>query len=121
IIGAARLNPALVRYFDDHYGLTLDPQTHEEAAYTTAKLEPLPALDLLRSHTTKVRGLVVEHRLLISTFADLSDTASRDVVDPEHHVINALFETGAGTDAADYPDTVPELRHEPVDLDQRDP
>src|SRR5699024_7882513 len=76
---------------------------------------------LLRSHTTKVRGLVVEHRLLIFTFADLSDTASRDVVDPEHHVINALFETGAGTDAADYPDTVPELRHEPVDLDQRDP
>src|SRR5690625_7228809 len=63
IVGAARLNPALVRYFADHYGLTLDPQKHEEAAYTTATLEPLPALELLRSKTSKARGMVLERRL----------------------------------------------------------
>ena len=100
IVGAARLNPALVRYFADQYGIALDPQSHEEAAYTTAKLEPLPALELLRAHTTKIRGLVVEHRLLISTFADLSDTASREVVDPDHEVISQLYEVGAGTEDA---------------------
>src|SRR5699024_10885530 len=95
IIGPARLNPALVRYFESQYGITLDPQTYEEAAYTTAKLEPLPTLDLLRSHTAKVRGLVVEHRLLISTFANLSDTASSEVVDPDHAVINGLSDVAA--------------------------
>src|SRR5690625_6066012 len=121
IVGAARLNPALVRFFADNYGVNLDPQILEEAAYTTAKLEPLPALELLRSHTSKLRGLVVEHRLLISTFADLSDTASREVVDPNHDVISALYEVGAGTEHAGFADEAPELTHEPVPLDERDP
>ena len=121
IVGAARLNPALVRFFGDNYGLTLDPQMLEESAYTTAKLEPLPALELLRSQAAKLRGLVVEHRLLISTFADLSDTASRDVVDPDHEVISALYEVGAGTEEAGYADEAPELTHQPVPLDERDP
>ena len=121
VIGAARLNPALVRHFADHYGLKLDPQLLEESAYTTAKLEPLPALEMLRSQAAKLRGLVVEHRLLISTFADLSDTASRDVVDPNHTIINALYEVGAGTDEAGFADAAPELSHEPVPLDERDP
>lgn len=121
IVGAARLNPALVRHFADHYGLRLDPQILEESAYTTAKLEPLPALELLRSQAAKLRGLVVEHRLLISTFADLSDTASRDVVDPDHEIISALYEVGAGTEEAGFADEAPELSHEPEPLDARDP
>ena len=121
IVGAARLNPALVRFFADNYGLTLDPQILEESAYTTAKLEPLPALELLRSQAAKLRGLVVEHRLLISTFADLSDTASRDVVDPDHDIINALYEVGAGTEEAGFADEAPELTHETTPLDERDP
>ena len=121
IIGPARLNPALIRYFEGQYGITLDPQTYEEAAYTTAKLEPLPTLDLLRSHTAKVRGLVVEHRLLISTFADLSDTASSEVVDPDHLVINGLYDVAAGTEEASFPAEAPQLSFEPTPLDQRDP
>src|SRR5690625_1507237 len=121
IVGAARLNPALVRFFADNYGVNLEPQILEEAAYTTAKLEPLPALELLRSYTHKLRGLVVEHRLLISTFADLSDTASREVVDPDHEIISALYEVGAGTDEAGFIDEAPALTHEPVPLDERDP
>ncbi|MDN6458001.1 MAG: hypothetical protein L0K38_13320, partial [Yaniella sp.] len=99
----------------------LDPQTHEEAAYTTAKLEPLPTLDLLRTHSSRVRGLVVEHRLLISTFADLSDTASREVVNADHDIITALYEVGAGTDEAGYEDEAPQLNFEPTPLDERDP
>src|SRR5699024_7669520 len=35
IIGPARLNPALGRYFENQFGITLDTQTYEEAAYTT--------------------------------------------------------------------------------------
>lgn len=121
ITGPARLNPALVRFFEDNYGIVLDPQTHEEAAYTTAKLEPLPTLDLLRTHSSRVRGLVVEHRLLISTFADLSDTASREVVNADHDIITALYEVGAGTDEAGYEDEAPQLNFEPTPLDERDP
>src|SRR5699024_788534 len=121
IIGPARLNPALVRFFEDHYGIVLDPQTHEEAAYTTAKLEPLPTLDLLRAHSSKVRGLVVEHRLLISTFADLSYTASREEVNSDDDINTAIYEVGAVTDEAGYEDEAPELEFEPTPLDARDP
>src|SRR5699024_10205192 len=121
IVGPARLNPALIRYFEGQYGITLDPQAYEEAAYTTPKLEPLPTLDLLRGHTAKVRGLVVEHRLLISTFADLSDTAISEVVDPDHHVINGLYEVAAGTEEASFLAEAPQLSLEPTPLDQRDP
>src|SRR5699024_12212693 len=42
IIGPARRNPASVHYLESQYGITLDPQTDEEAAYTTARLEPYP-------------------------------------------------------------------------------
>ncbi|WP_246858548.1 DUF4011 domain-containing protein [Citricoccus sp. SGAir0253] len=92
----ARLNPALARYFRDAFRITLDPEDYLRAAYATAKLEPLPAMDLLRSQGREVRGLVVEHRLLVSTFADLADTASVDVVDSTHPVVSALYDAGSG-------------------------
>lgn len=92
----ARLNPALARYFRDTFGITLDPDDYLRAAYATAKLEPLPALELLRSEARELRGLVVENRLLVSTFADLADTASVDVVDSTHPVVSALYDAGSG-------------------------
>jgi hypothetical protein len=92
----ARLNPALARYFRDTFGITLDPEDYLRAAYATAKLEPMPALELLRSEARELRGLVVENRLLVSTFADLADTASVDVVDSTHPVVSALYDAGSG-------------------------
>ncbi|GAA4770742.1 DUF4011 domain-containing protein [Citricoccus nitrophenolicus] len=92
----ARLNPALARWFRDHHGVTLDADDYLRAAYATAKLEPMPAMELLRSQGRGVRGLVVEHRLMISTFADLADTASVDVVDSTHPVVSALYDAGTG-------------------------
>ncbi|MFC7400820.1 AAA family ATPase [Citricoccus sp. GCM10030269] len=91
-----RLNPALSRYFRDHFGVVLDPDDYQRAAYATAKFEPMPAMELLRSQGRDVRGLVVEHRLLVSTFADLADTASVDVVDSTHPVVSALYDAGTG-------------------------
>lgn len=92
----ARLNPALARWFRDHHGVTLDADDYLRAAYATAKLEPMPAMEMLRSQGREVRGLVVEHRLMISTFADLADTASVDVVDSTHPVVSALYDAGTG-------------------------
>lgn len=92
----ARLNPALARYFRDRFGITLSPQDYRSAAYATAKFEPMPAMELLRHQGQEVRGLVVEHRLLVSTFADLADTASVDVVDSSHPVVSALYDAQTG-------------------------
>ncbi|MGO1181925.1 MAG: DUF4011 domain-containing protein [Micrococcaceae bacterium] len=93
----ARLNPALVRFFATTYGITLDPAEFERAAYITAKFEPQPALELLRAHNASIRGLVVEHRLVLSTFADLTDSASAtsQLISTEHPVIDALYRDGA--------------------------
>ena len=92
----ARLNPALARYFRDRFGIALNPQDYRSAAYATAKFEPMPAMELLRHQGQEVRGLVVEHRLLVSTFADLADTASVDVVDSSHPVVSALYDAQTG-------------------------
>lgn len=92
----ARLNPALVRFFRDRFGIALDPVDYRNAAYATAKFEPMPALELLRHQGQEIRGLVVENRLLVSTFADLADTASVDVVDSTHPVVSALYDAHTG-------------------------
>ncbi|GAA1672006.1 hypothetical protein GCM10010977_17230 [Citricoccus zhacaiensis] len=113
----ARLNPALARYFRDHHGIVLDADDYLRAAYATAKLEPMPAMELLRSQGREVRGLVVEHRLLVSTFADLADTASVDVVDSTHPVVSALYDAGSGM--VPRRAELPETGLPPVD--ERDP
>ncbi|WBL17803.1 AAA domain-containing protein [Citricoccus sp. NR2] len=115
----ARLNPALVRFFATTYGITLDPAEFERAAYVTAKFEPQPALELLRAHNSSIRGLVVEHRLVLSTFADLTDSASAtsQLISTDHPVINALYRDGAEADV-----DVTELDDAALTpIDERDP
>jgi hypothetical protein len=76
----ARLNPALVRHFRDIQGILLDAEALPKLAYGTARFDPHPVLDRLRHLTEGVRGISVEHRVLVSTFADLADIVEDEAV-----------------------------------------
>lgn len=96
IIEHAELNPALVRNLRRHHGIELDPEQFRHAAYAMARLEPAPALHLLQEKAGHLTDFEVEHRLLISTFADLGDTA-RVPESLEHRpVVQALYDAGTG-------------------------
>ncbi|WP_159617555.1 DUF4011 domain-containing protein [Arthrobacter zhaoguopingii] len=112
----ARLNPALVRHFGDIQGIHLDAEALPRLAYGTARFDPHPVLDRLRHLTDGVRGISVEHRLLVSTFADLADIVEDEAIQPDHPVLSALLSAArdGGVEV-----TEPEADFSPVD--ERDP
>lgn len=69
----ARINPALVRHLHSHAGIAIDAGALARLAYSTARFDPVPVLDKLRTLLAPIDGAVVEHGLLVSTFAFLAD------------------------------------------------
>ncbi len=98
LAGRAQVNPALVRYFQEQQGLEIDVEALEGAAYMTARFDPRRALDTLREQVASLPGTVIEHRLLVSTFADLADPADPSRIDTAHPVISRLLDEDAGED-----------------------
>lgn len=92
----ARLNPALVRNLRRHHGIRLDAEAYRHAAYATARLEPGPALALLREEAAALEGLQVSERMLLSTFADLGETAAVPESLADLPVVQALYDAGTG-------------------------
>lgn len=72
--GAARLNPALVRQLRREHGIDLVAEGVERRASSGSRLTPEPVLEAVRALCAGVRGMHVEARTVVSTFADLSDT-----------------------------------------------
>ncbi len=94
----ARMNPALVRHLRTKQGLRLDPARVARLAYGTARFDPHPVLEHMRVLTADVRGISVEHRLLVSTFADLTGIKGDPALRSDHPVLSALVHS-AGADA----------------------
>ena len=92
----ARLNPALVRNLRRHHGIALDPEAYQQAAYATARLEPAPAFARLREETAAIADLHIQDCLLVSTFADLGETASLPASLEDLPVVQALYDAGTG-------------------------
>ncbi|WP_331460763.1 DUF4011 domain-containing protein [Arthrobacter sp. zg-Y769] len=113
----AALNPALVRHLQHEQGLDLDVDALTRLAYGTARFDPHPVLEKLRAVTGSVRGINIEHRLLVSTFADLSDLGEDPALDPAHPILRALID--AARDGSAGP-ALPEPLDLPA-LDERDP
>ncbi|WP_026550632.1 DUF4011 domain-containing protein [Arthrobacter sp. Br18] len=104
IVEQARINPALVRHLRTVQGIDVEPEALARLAYGTARFDPYPVLERLRQLADGVRGMSVEHRILVSTFADLATISDDPAVHPGHPVLAALVaavqEGGIGGDAA---------------------
>jgi len=96
LTGKAELNPALLRHLQVQQNLDVDADALARLAYGTARFDPHPVLDRLRALTEGVRGMNIEHRLLVSTFADLPDLAEDTALDPNHPILRALMEAALG-------------------------
>lgn len=116
LAGRAQVNPALVRYLQDQQGLSIDVEALEQAAYMTARFDPRRAMDSLREQVSSLPGTVIEHRLLVSTFADLADPADPARIDTAHPVISRLLAADAGETVE-----VPEPEVTVLSSDERNP
>ncbi|WP_235436672.1 DUF4011 domain-containing protein [Arthrobacter sp. RIT-PI-e] len=96
----ARMNPALVRHLRDWQGLDLDPQAVARLAYGTARFDPHPVLERVRLLSEGVRGMSVEHRILVATFADLAGVKGDPALQADHPVLAALLGAARGDDDA---------------------
>ncbi|WP_422390317.1 DUF4011 domain-containing protein [Arthrobacter sp. N1] len=96
----ARMNPALVRHLRNQQGLDVDPGAIARLAYGTARFDPHPVLERMRILADGVRGMSVEHRVLVSTFADLAGVKGDPALHPDHPVLSALVGAARGDEAA---------------------
>ncbi|WP_108724254.1 DUF4011 domain-containing protein [Arthrobacter ruber] len=92
----ARMNPALVRHLRQQQGLEVDPVRIARLAYGTARFDPHPVLERMRVLSEGVRGMSVEHRILVSTFADLAGVKGDPALRPDHPVLAALLGSARG-------------------------
>ncbi|WP_258062142.1 DUF4011 domain-containing protein [Arthrobacter sp. B0490] len=92
----AGMNPALVRHLRNQQGLRVDPAGIARLAYGTARFDPHPVLERMRALSEGVRGMSVEHRILVSTFADLAGVKGDPALRPDHPVLGALLGSARG-------------------------
>ncbi|MEZ0166620.1 hypothetical protein AB2L27_17825 [Kineococcus sp. LSe6-4] len=89
------VNPVLVRVARAELGVDLDTRRIAIAVGAHWGFDPNPAMDELRRQLTGTRGLRVDRRLLLTTFADpgadlLADLRRRGALVREHRVVAAI-------------------------------
>ncbi|MGO2682752.1 MAG: AAA family ATPase [Microbacterium sp.] len=88
--GAFTVNPELVRVARDHFGITIDADALASLAYDSGIFKPQPVIDRLRAATQSIDTFTVLPRLVVSTFADVGASMSRDSRTLDHRLLNAL-------------------------------
>ncbi|HJX77819.1 DNA helicase [Glutamicibacter sp.] len=91
LVGRAEISPAFVRQFEADHHTKVDVEAVDAAAYSIARFDPVRGMDALRQQVSEVPGVVVGHRLLVSTFSDLIDPADPAILTGAHPVIEALI------------------------------
>ncbi|ALG29570.1 DNA helicase [Glutamicibacter halophytocola] len=91
LVGRATVSPAFVRQFEADHNATVDVSAVDSAAYSIARFDPVRGMDALRHQMAEVPGVVVGHRLLLSTFSELMDPADPAKLTGSHPVIEALI------------------------------
>ncbi|WP_370544316.1 AAA family ATPase [Frondihabitans sp. VKM Ac-2883] len=90
LLGAPFLNPALADALHDQFGITLDAPAFVALADREGSFTPNPVIDRLRGLTAHLDGFTVQPRLVVSTFAAVSDAMVEDAGDLSHLVLDAL-------------------------------
>ncbi|MGG5173496.1 AAA family ATPase [Pseudarthrobacter sp. J1763] len=117
LLEQARINPALVRHLKSVHGIVFDVNAVTRMAYSTARFDPQPVLDRMRTLIHQIPGAEVEQNLLVSTFADLTQTLDDPWINPQNPVIQALADKANGR--GNTPSDLDPDRFAP--LDDRDP
>ncbi|MEN3343666.1 MAG: hypothetical protein V7635_242, partial [Arthrobacter sp.] len=99
----AQINPALVRHLKSVHGIAFDVNAVTRMAYSTARYDPQPVLDRLGTLIQQIPGAEVEHKLLVSTFADLSGNLDDPWINPNNALVTALGRAASG-EAVDVPE-----------------
>ncbi|SMX79000.1 DUF4011 domain-containing protein [Brevibacterium linens] len=84
------INPALVQHLHAEYDLEVPVDDWVDATGGPHGFDPGPALDRLRDLGQSVPGLRINHRLIISTFANIASPFSTDYLPTQHPVLRAL-------------------------------
>ncbi|SDS17206.1 Protein of unknown function [Brevibacterium siliguriense] len=84
------INPALVQHLGEEYDLEVPVDEWVDATGGPHGFDPGPALDRLRDLGQSVPGLRINHRLIISTFANIASPFSADYLPTQHPVLRAL-------------------------------
>ena len=84
------INPALVQHLGEEYDLDVPVDEWVDATGGPHGFDPGPALDRLRDLGQSVPGLRINHRLIISTFANIASPFSTDYLPTQHPVLRAL-------------------------------
>ena len=129
------INPALVDYLRREHDLIVDVDEWISATGFAHGFDPAPVFSRLRSVTRPVVGMLVNERLVVSTFANLTSPYAAESFPQEHPVLRALAGDAearvgfrmAGSDAHDVDaeaadDSVPTHpidRGDPADLGPR--
>ena len=104
LVGKAEMSPAFISQFEADHEASIDVAAVDAAAYSIARFDPVRGMDALRHQLAEVPGVVVGHRLLVSTFSDLIDPADPAKLSGAHPVIEALIRHDeAETAAANAP------------------
>ncbi|MEG2578415.1 MAG: DUF4011 domain-containing protein, partial [Glutamicibacter sp.] len=69
LVGRATVSPAFVRQFEADHNAKVDVAAVDAEAYSIARFDPVRGMDALRHQMSEVPGVVVGHRLLLSTFS----------------------------------------------------
>ncbi|WP_228281390.1 DUF4011 domain-containing protein [Brevibacterium pigmentatum] len=84
------INPALVQHLREEYDLDVPVDEWVDSTGGPHGFDPGPALDRLRDLGQSVPGLRINHRLIISTFANIARPFSTDYLPTQHPVLRAL-------------------------------
>ncbi len=88
--GAAQLNPALARVLEAQYGISLDAASFVALSDDDGTFKPNAVIDQLRRLTGHLGEIVVQPRLVVSSFAEIADALLADAKGLEHPVLDAV-------------------------------
>lgn len=84
------INPALVRHLAEVYDLDVPVDEWVDATGGPHGFDPGPALDRLRDLAQAVPGLRINHRFIVSTFANIASAFTGDYLPTQHPILRAL-------------------------------
>ncbi|WGD38593.1 AAA family ATPase [Lysinibacter sp. HNR] len=83
-------NPALARILQHQFGMHIDVDSFVALSLESGVFKPQPVIDRLRAMTSHIADFVVQPRLIVSSFKEVSHGMLADARNLDHPVLNAV-------------------------------